>query len=107
MTARVAGYIILTFKAHREGKQYVARCEELGVSTCAKSLEQAFERLQDATTLYLTCIEEERERERVFAEHNITVHTGEPEHELVPVCVRPDEDIVKVQSTPLPGLAYA
>lgn len=101
------GYITLTFRAHKEGKQYEARCEELGISTCARSLDLAFERLKDATDLYLTCLEEEKERDRVFNECGVVIQWGEPTHQSRSVCVQPDEDVVSLYSAPLPSIAFA
>ena len=101
------GYIRLTLRVYKEGKQYVARCEELGISTCARSIDGAFRRIEDATTLYLNSIEEEGERVRVFKELGIEIRPGEPTHELAPVSARPDEDIVKLHDARVPALAFS
>lgn len=55
---------------------YVPRCEELGVSSCARSFEKAFTYAEEAAILYLNTIEELGERERVFAEAGIEIMAG-------------------------------
>lgn len=37
----------------REGRQYVAKCPELGVASCGDTLEHALESLKEAVELYL------------------------------------------------------
>ncbi|NIM04705.1 MAG: type II toxin-antitoxin system HicB family antitoxin [Armatimonadetes bacterium] len=37
----------------QEGKQYVAKCPELGVASCGDTLEEALEALKEAVELYL------------------------------------------------------
>jgi len=101
------GYIMLTFKFHREDGQYVARCVELGVSTCAESLEKAMQRIEEATTLYLTTLEDVGESERVFEEAGITILPGKPEPHDVPLSARTDEEIVTARSARLPEFAFA
>ena len=43
----------LTFKAYKEGDQYVSECVELGVTSCGDTLDEAFGAITDAATLYL------------------------------------------------------
>lgn len=83
----------MTLKVHKEGDQYVSECVELGVASCGDTLEEAFEAIKDATAVYLDTLEDEGERERVFAERGITVLPGEPpaDGREVSVRVRPDE----------------
>lgn len=50
---------------------YVARCQELGISSFAKTIEKALDRVTEAVGLYLSEIEEAGERDRVFAESGI------------------------------------
>jgi len=107
VAAKAEGYIMLTFKFHREDGQYVARCVELGVSTCARSLEKAMQRIEEATTLYLTTLDDVGESERVFKESGIKVMPGEPEPYDVPLSVRTDEEIVTARSARLPEFAFA
>jgi predicted RNase H-like HicB family nuclease len=71
MAEETSGYITVTFRIHEEDGQYVGRCMELGVSSCAKSLDKALKRAQEATILYLSTLEEVGERERVFSEAGI------------------------------------
>jgi predicted RNase H-like HicB family nuclease len=101
------GDITLTFKLHSEDGQYVARCVELGISTCAKRIEKALQRIQEATTLYLSTLEEVGERERVLKEAGIEIKPGEPKPHDVAVCARTDEEIVTARSARLPAFVFA
>ena len=84
MAAAAPGYITLTFIAHRddETKRYVSNCVELGISSSAKDLEQAFDRILEAAILYLNTLEEIGERERIFTERGIQITPGEPPQEV-------------------------
>ena len=93
MEMRSVGHIRLTFKAYRDGEQWTAECLELGTASCADSMEGAFDALAEATELYLETLEDEGERERIFAEREIGVIPGPPlmREELVSAIVRPRE----------------
>jgi predicted RNase H-like HicB family nuclease len=88
--AHSIGYVLLTFRGHEEDGQYVSACEELGVASCGDTIEAAFDALEEAVALYLDVLEEDGERERVFAERGITIRPGEPPPpgEAEPVSVR-------------------
>ena len=92
---KLLGYITLPFKAHKEEKQYVSECVELGVASCGDTLEEAFKNLKDAVSLYLNTLEEEGERKRVFAERGIQIFPGKPPkpESEVSVRVRPHEHV--------------
>jgi len=107
ITAPMSGYIVLTFRIHEEDGQYVARCEELGISSCAKGIEKAFDRVEEATTLYLSTLDEVGERERVFAEAGIEIKTGEPGSDSVSVRTTPDREFVSLRSARLPEYSFA
>jgi predicted RNase H-like HicB family nuclease len=93
MSINTKGYINVTFKAHKEGDQFVSECIELGVASCGDTLEEAFENIKDAVLLYLNTLEKEGERERVFSERGIQIIPGEPPspEPEIPVNVRPHE----------------
>ena len=76
------GYIVLTYEYHKEGTRWVANCLELGTSTFAKNLIQAKERIRDAVSCHLNCLEEVGERERFFAENNIRFYSDKPRKNL-------------------------
>lgn len=100
MMEETRGYITVTFRIHEEDGQYVGRCVELGVSSCAKSLDKALKRAQEATMLYLNTLEEVGERERVFAEAGIAINR-EPSHEPRSVYAHPDDELVALRTVPI------
>jgi predicted RNase H-like HicB family nuclease len=67
----IQGYVTLTLEALPEGKSFVSRCRELGVTSCGVSVSQALEAVTDAVTTYLNAIEQLGERKRIFAEKAI------------------------------------
>lgn len=93
MPMESVGHIRLTFKAYRDGNQWTAECLELGTASCADSMEGAFDALAEATELYLETLEDEGERQRVFAEREIGIIPGPPvmREQLVSAAVRPHE----------------
>jgi predicted RNase H-like HicB family nuclease len=64
-------YVVFTLKFKKEGRKWVALCEELGTSTFAPTLLEAQKRIQDAVTCHLNALEEVGERVRFFSENNI------------------------------------
>jgi predicted RNase H-like HicB family nuclease len=90
---RSPGYILLTFKVHEEDGLYVSECEELQVASFGDTIEEAFNALEDAVIVYLNALDDEGDRERVFAERGIEIIPGQPElnGEAVPVLARPHE----------------
>ena len=72
------GYVILTLEAYPEGKAYVSRCAELGVTSCGNSLGDAIEALKDAVATYLNAIELLGDRDRIFEEKGIEVRRSRP-----------------------------
>lgn len=79
------GYIVITLKILKEGKQWVAHCVELGTSTYGYSFEEAMERIEEAVELHLNTLEEIGERERFFKEHNIPLYTHKPKKNEVEI----------------------
>ena len=86
------GYIILTHTFQKEGRRWLARCEELGTSVFGRSLPEAEKILDEAVWLHLNTLEDIGERERFFREHNIHFHNIKPTHDIT-VCVPLRQDI--------------
>ena len=103
MTAGMVGHVVLTFKVHEEDGQYVSRCEELGVASCGDTIQEAFDSILDATLVYLDTLQDEGERERVFAERGIEVIPGAPPTDAGEIALkaRPNE-YVSPQTIPIP-----
>ena len=80
-TEKLQGIIILTGVVEEERDQFVAYCRELGTSTCADSLEQAFEYLEEAVGVHVSALEEVGELTQVLRERNINI-TFEPLDQL-------------------------
>ncbi len=102
-TSRVAGYVLLTLRARREGEQYVSECVELGVASCGGTIDEAFEAIKDAAAVYLQTLDDEGELERVLAARGVEVIPGEPPEEggEIRVMARPKE-YVSAEPLPLP-----
>ena len=66
-------HVVLTTSFHREGKNWVALCDELGTSTYGKSLNEAQERIAEAIELHLNTLEEVGEIESFFAKNKIEI----------------------------------
>lgn len=76
------GYIILTHTFQKEGRRWLARCEELGTSVFGRSLPEAERILDEAIGLHLNTLEDIGERERFFKEHDIPFHSVKPKHDV-------------------------
>lgn len=72
------GYIVVTFEFRREGRRWVAYCEELGTATFGRSIPEAEKKLEEAVLLHLNTLEDVGERTRFFKEHSIKFHHGKP-----------------------------
>ena len=86
------GYVVLTFKFHREGKRWLGRCEELGTSTFGRSLPETERLLDEFVLLHLNTLEDVGERERFFKKNNICFHKVKPRNDFT-VKVPLDEDV--------------
>ena len=82
MSATV-GYVELTLTFSREEGKWVGLCDELGVSTYGKKLEQVEDDLRLLVIEFLNLLEESGERERLFRERKIQVTTAEPTIQVV------------------------
>ena len=76
------GYAVFTLKFRKEGRKWVALCEELGTSTFAPTLLEAEKRIRDAVTCHLNTLEDVGERARFFAENNIQMVHVKPKEVL-------------------------
>jgi predicted RNase H-like HicB family nuclease len=86
------GYIILTHTFKKEGRRWLARCEELGTSVFGRSLPEADKLLDEAILLHLNTLEDVGERERFFKENNISCHTVKPKNDIT-ICVPLRQDV--------------
>ena len=77
MESSFSGYVTLTLSFEQEGSEWVGVCLELGTSTFADTLEECQVELEDLVTDHLDVLEEVGERERLFQEWGIDVHTDE------------------------------
>lgn len=68
----------LHFRVFRAEGQWVGRCDELAVSTCADSQAEATEGIIEATSLYLEILQDEGELERVLSERGVAIAMTEP-----------------------------
>lgn len=100
------GYVTFTFRIHREEAQYVARCVELGISSCGDSLDEALENIEEATTLYLNTLEEVGERDRVFSDAGIEILPGEPVERAVNVDTSTSNEVVAARNARLPQFTF-
>lgn len=89
----ILGYITLTLEASPEGKAFVSRCKELGVTSCGDSIGEAIEAVTDAVTTYLDAIDQLGERDRIFAEKGIEIRKTKPR-------------LLRVDSDPLPPNSF-
>lgn len=67
-------YVPLTFRAFEADDgdaKYESVCDELDVSSCGNTLDEALNNVVDATLLYLNTLEDLGERRRVFDEREI------------------------------------
>ena len=72
------GHIRLHFRTFREDGQWVGRCLELGISTCAGTRAEAHAGIIEATTLFLETLEDEGELGRVLSQHGLQVIGEDP-----------------------------
>jgi predicted RNase H-like HicB family nuclease len=86
------GYIVLTFKFHKEDRRWTAYCEELGTATFGRSLTEAQERIEEAVLLHLNTLEDVGERKRFFKENNITILPHKPKIKEVKVTAPIDRE---------------
>jgi len=72
-----AQYIKLTMLFHKEGKQWVGICQELGTSTFGDTLDEVKNELAELIELHLNTLESLNERKRFFKEQGIEIFSKE------------------------------
>ncbi len=65
--------IVLTEVVYPEDDLFVSHCPELDIASCGATAQEAYEKIQEAITLYLNTLEEMGLREQVFAECGIEI----------------------------------
>jgi predicted RNase H-like HicB family nuclease len=79
------GYVLVTFHVHEEDGQFVSVCAELGTASCGDTVDEALRNIREATLQYLSAIEANGERGRIFRKRNIPIYPGKPhETRMVP-----------------------
>ena len=73
-----AGYITITLQFRKEGRRWVACCDELGTATFGRSIPEAERKLKEAIVLHLNTLEDVNERERFFEQHSIKFYRTKP-----------------------------
>ena len=94
-------YVELTIKFAKEDDQWVARCQELGTSTCADTFEEANEAINALILLHLNALEDAGARKAFFRKHGIHYHRTKPPQQSRTVPLRFDEFVTRV-TEPLP-----
>lgn len=77
-----AGYIVVTFEFRKEGRRWVAYCEEFGTATFGRSIPEAEKKLEEAFLLHLNTLEDVGERVRFFKEHSIRFRRTKPTKDI-------------------------
>lgn len=87
-------FIIVTHVITKENKMYSVECQELGIYSQGKTVEEAQENIEDAVMLYLNTIEELGMRKSIFKEKNIKVYKYKsvPRKEKEDIYINPDSD---------------
>lgn len=103
----IRGYVVLTYKFQKEGRRWVADCEELGTAAFGRSLPEAEKRLGEAVWLHLNTLEDVGERERFFKEHNIQLHAVRPRRSIT-VCAPLRQNVfINPHVQPIPALSLS
>jgi predicted RNase H-like HicB family nuclease len=96
---QITGYIILTLVIHEEDGQFASVCPELGTASCGDTVDEALANIREATLQYLSAIDQNGTRERIFRKRNIPIYPVQPEDtRLVPAGTK---DIVSSVVLPL------
>lgn len=86
------GYIILTLKFQKQGRRWLAHCDELGTATFGRSLPEADNRIKDAVLLHLNTLEEVGESRRFFKENGIKIYPARPKEDIT-ICLPIDKEV--------------
>lgn len=102
------GYIILVGTIEPEDHLFTARCAELCTASCAETVEEALDNLDEAVAVLLESLVDIGTLERELSESGIAVHTGPlpADTDAVTVAV-PIGKIARVyiHQVPVPALA--
>jgi len=77
-TSDPKGYIILTLKFHKEARNWVGECQELGTSTYHRSIYEIKKQLVELVCLQLDALEDAGEAQRFFKDNGIEFHREKP-----------------------------
>jgi predicted RNase H-like HicB family nuclease len=100
-------YIRLTAIVEREGRKWVAHCQELGTATHAATLEGALGRLKEAIELHLATLEDVGELQRFLDQQQITVFSYRPKNRFrFTVGRMPTNAVASPLIQKLPGHSY-
>jgi hypothetical protein len=97
----VKGFVILTLAYHREGRNWIGECLELGTSTYGRSWPRVHNELIELTELHLQALEDAGERARFFREHNITLYTDHGPEEVRPLVRVDSERLIEAHRLPV------
>ena len=90
MTNTQLGYIILTPKVAKEEEQWTGECLELGTATYGDTLDEVQRELRELVMLHLNGLEDIKERERFFRDHNIPIYPTPDRLQSINVNVGPN-----------------
>lgn len=97
----VKGFVILTLAFHKEGKNWVGECLELGTSTYGRIFRKAHDELIEMIALHLNELEATGERSRFFREHGIKLYTDDVPTEVHPAIQVDSETLIEVHRMPV------
>ncbi len=72
------GYITLTLKFHKEARNWVGECQELGTSTYNRSIYELKKQLIELVCLQLDALEDVGEAQKFFKDNGIEFHLKKP-----------------------------
>lgn len=86
-------YIMLSHRIFQEDGQFVSVCDDLGLSSCGKTFDEAQDHLASAISLVLNAAEQRGETAKLLAERQIPIHNqGEtPFRRFDDISLRPHE----------------
>jgi predicted RNase H-like HicB family nuclease len=99
-----SGYIVLTFQFRKEGRRWIACCEELGTSTFGRSIPEAEKRIEEAVFLHLNTLEDVGERDRFFKDNSIRYYRSKPSADIRICAPVRKETFYKPHIQPIPAL---
>ncbi len=88
------GYVLVNFRISPEDEDgyFVGECIEFGISSFGRSVDEAMANTLEAVEAYLEALEDEGERDRVFAERHVLFYPVEPpEGTVITIRAHPGE----------------